>query len=163
MGRRSQVKTAALAGAILVSLGAYAGAQEMRYTPNLPQFGGLNGQALTLLQFEKQLEDQRDARREAEEREQERQESATNTAARRLVDTITNFINVEIARQFSNEILRGEAGEGTLFVDGAQIRYTRTDDFLNIVIADGLGGETEVRVPLSFTIPGVDAVSTEMP
>ncbi|MFN3263185.1 MAG: hypothetical protein ACE37J_21760 [Pikeienuella sp.] len=36
--------TAALAGAMLASLGAYAGAQEMRYTPNLPQFGGLNGQ-----------------------------------------------------------------------------------------------------------------------
>ena len=135
----------------------------MVYSPTLPQFGGLNGQALTLLQFEKQLEDQRDARRAAALREQQRAESATSSSARRLVDTISNFINVEIARQFSNEILSGESGEGTLFVDGAEIRYSRSEDFLNVVVTDGLGGETEVRVPLTFTIPGVDASQTEMP
>lgn len=75
-----------------------------------------------------------------------------------------HFISVEIARQFSNEILRGEAGEGSLVVDGAEIRYRRNADFLKITVTDGHGGETEVRVPLAFAaVPGFDDTLSEMP
>lgn len=142
-----------------------ATAQEMRHVPTLPQFGGLNGQALTVLQYEQQLKDRRESQRAAALREQQRQEAAAGiTPTRRLIDSITNFINIEIARQFSNEILRGELGEGSLFVDGAEIRYQREDGFLSITVTDGLGGTTAVRVPLAFsTIPGVDSESMEAP
>jgi hypothetical protein len=121
---------------------------EMTYSPTLPQFGGGNGQALGIVQFEKQQIDARAARAASALAALEREANRTvTTDADRLISTITNFLNVEIARQFSTEILSGDAPSGTISVGDVSIGYLRSDGFLSLEINDG-NGITTIELPV---------------
>jgi hypothetical protein len=121
---------------------------EMTYSPTLPQFGGGNGQALGIVQFEKQQIDARAARAASALAALEREANKTvTTDADRLIASITNFLNVEIARQFSTEILSGDAPSGTISVGDVSIGYLRSDGFLSLEIDDG-NGITIIELPV---------------
>ena len=121
---------------------------EMTYSATLPQFGGGNGQALGVVQFEKQQIDSRRARAASALAALEREANRTvTTDADRLIATITNFLNVEIARQFSNEILSGDAPRGTISVGNVSIGYIRSDGLLSLKIDDG-NGITTIELPV---------------
>jgi hypothetical protein len=121
---------------------------EMTYSPTLPQFGGGNGQALGIVQFEKQQIDARASRAESALAALEREANRTvTTDADRLIATITNFLNVEIARRFSTEILSGDAPSGTISVGDVSIGYLRSDGFLSLEIDDG-NGITIIELPV---------------
>lgn len=121
---------------------------EMTYSPTLPQFGGGNGQALGVVQFEKQQIDARRARAAAALAALEREANRTViTDADRLIASITNFLNVEIARQFSTEILSGDAPSGTISVGDVSIGYVRSDGLLSLEIDDG-NGVTIIELPV---------------
>jgi hypothetical protein len=121
---------------------------EMTYSPTLPQFGGLNGQALGIVQFEKQQIDARRARIGAALAAAEREANQTvTTDGDRLIASITNYLNVEIARQFSAEILGGSAPSGTISVGNVSIGYVRSDGFLSLEIDDG-SGTTIIELPV---------------
>jgi hypothetical protein len=121
---------------------------EMTYSPTLPQFGGGNGQALGIVKFEKQQIDARTARAAAALAALEREANRTvTTDADRLIASITNFLNVEIARQFSTEILSGDAPRGTISVGDVSIGYVRADGFLNLEIDNG-NGITIIELPV---------------
>ena len=143
-----------LAVGLWASAFAFAGAtapvhaMQMVYSPTLPQFGGLNGQALSVLQFEKQLEDQRDAEQEAAAREAQRELDAASSATSRLTDTIINYLNIEIARRISDEILGGNSSFGEFFVgDGVTVSYDRLDGKLSVTVSDINGSSTRVELP----------------
>ena len=121
---------------------------EMIYSPTLPQFGGGNGQALGIVQFEKQQIDARASRAASALAALEREANRTvTTDADRLIATITNFLNVEIARRFSTEILSGDAPSGTISVGDVSIGYLRSDGFLSLEIDDG-NGITIIELPV---------------
>lgn len=121
---------------------------EMTYAPTLPQFGGGNGQAIEILKYEKARADADIARAAAAVAALERASNRTvTTNADRLVAAITNYLNVEIARRFSLEILDGDAPAGNFSVGDVSIGYTRSDGFLSLVIADG-NGSTTIELPV---------------
>lgn len=112
----------------------------MTYSLTLPQFGGGNGQALSVVQFEMQQIDSRRARAVVALSVLEREANPTVMRdADRLIATITNFLNVEIARRFSTEILNGNAPSGTISGCNVSIEYVRSDGFLSLEIDDGIG------------------------
>lgn len=112
----------------------------MTFSLTLPQFGGGNGQALSVVQFEMQQIDSRRARAVVALSVLEREANPTVMRdADRLIATITNFLNVEIARRFSTEILNGNAPSGTISVCNVSIEYVRSDGFLSLEIDDGIG------------------------
>lgn len=114
----------------------------------LPQFGGGNGQALDILKFEKQGADSQKARIASALAAEERANNLTvTTNADRLVAAITNYLNVEIARRFSMEILDGDAPTGNFKVGDVSIEYIRSDGILNLVITDG-SGSTTIELPV---------------
>jgi len=121
---------------------------EMTYSPTLPQFGGGNGQAFEILKFEKQGADADKARAAAALAAAERAADRTvTTNADRLVAAITNYLNVEIARRFSMEILDGDAPKGNFTVGDVTIEYIRSDGILSLVITDG-NGSTTIELPV---------------
>ncbi|MBI6629181.1 hypothetical protein JAO82_04725 [Pontibaca sp. S1109L] len=121
---------------------------ELTYAPKLPQFGGHNAQAFNILTYEKQREDAEKAKiaaaRAAAEREANRK-VVTNTD--RLVASITNYLNVEIARRFSTEVLSGSAPSGSITVGDVTIEYVRLDGIVNLVINDE-NGSTTIELPV---------------
>lgn len=132
----------------MVSVVAQHASAEMTYSPTLPQFGGGNGQALGVVQFEKQQIDGRKARAASALAALEREANRTvTTDADRLIASITNFLNVEISRQFSTEILSGDAPNGTISVGDVSIGYLRSDGLLSLEIDDG-NGVTTIELPV---------------
>jgi hypothetical protein len=140
---------------IYIALGMAAGAvlagpirAEMTYSPTLPQFGGRNGQAFEMLKFEKQGADAEKAREAAALAAAERAANPTvTTNADRLVAAVTNYLNAEIARRFSMEILDGDAPKGNFTVGDVAIEYVRLDGILSLVIIDG-NGSTTIELPV---------------
>ena len=121
---------------------------EMTYKPMLPQFGGNNLQALDILKFEKAGSDAEKARIAAALAAADRAANATvTTNADRLVAAISNYLNVEIARRFSLEILDGTEPSGNFKVGGVTIGYTRSDGILSLVISD-VNGSTTIELPV---------------
>lgn len=132
----------------IFSIIAQHASAEMTYSPTLPQFGGGNGQALGIAQFEKKQIDSRKARAAsilaAIEREANR---PVITDADRLISSITNYLNVEIARRFANEVLSGDAESGMVSVGNVSIAYVRLDGLLRLEIDDGNGVST-IELPV---------------
>jgi hypothetical protein len=121
---------------------------EMTYAPSLPQFGGNNFQALEILKFEKAGSDAEKARIAAALAAADRAANATvTTNADRLVAAISNYLNVEIARRFSLEILDGTQPSGNFKVGDVTIGYTRSDGILSLVISD-VNGSTAIELPV---------------
>lgn len=122
---------------------------ELSFQPILPQFGGNNGQSLSVLQYEKQLEDAEKSKKEARARELERLARAkanASTPASRLVDTLTNQLQFRLAQGFADEILTGGVS-GTFDLGGTLLEYTRIDGILAVIITE----------------PGKDSVTIELP
>ena len=114
----------------------------------LPQFGGTNSQALDILKFEKAGHDAEKAKIAAALAAAERAANATvTTNADRLVAAISNYLNVEIARRFSMEILDGTEPSGNFKVGDVTIGYTRSDGILSLVISD-VNGSTTIELPV---------------
>ena len=139
----------AFSGCLLVGVFAAQNVSaEMTYAPRLPQFGGGNGQALGIVQFEKQSADALKAKIEAALAAAEREANqVVTTDADRLIASITNFLNIEIARRFSTEILDGSAPSGTITVGNVSIGYVRADGILSLEISDGTG-ITVIELPV---------------
>ena len=133
---------------LMVNVIAQNASAEMTYSPTLPQFGGGNGQALGIAQFEKKQIDSQKARAAsilaAIEREANR---PIITDADRLISSITNYLNVEIARRFANEVLSGDAESGMVSVGNVSIEYVRLDGLLRLEIDDGNGVST-IELPV---------------
>lgn len=132
--------------------GAGAAQAGMQYNPVLPQFGGLNGQALQILQFEKGLADARKAREDAARRSAAATVARTEkSAADRLLDTITNTLRYQISQNITDEILDGAQLANTFNLgDGLSIAYVRDAGRVELVITDAIAGETtEITIPLS--------------
>jgi hypothetical protein len=122
---------------------------ELSFQPVLPQFGGNNGQSLSVLQYERQLKDAEKAEKEARARELERLARAkenASTPASRLVDTLTNQLQFQLAQGFADEILNGGVS-GTFDLGGTLLEYTRIDGILAVIITE----------------PGKDSVTIELP
>lgn len=133
---------------LIFSIIAQHASAEMTYSPTLPQFGGGNGQALGIAQIEKQQIDSRKSKAAsilaALEREANR---PVTTDADRLISSITNYLNVEIARRFSNEVLSGDAESGKVSVGDVSIKYVRSKGLLSLEIDDGNGVST-IELPV---------------
>ena len=109
----------------------------MIYSPTLPQFDGGNGQALGIVQFEKRQIDSCNARADSALASASRLANKTTTTnADRLISSITNYLNVKIARRFANEVLSGDAPRGIISVGNVSIGYVRSDGFLSVEIDD---------------------------
>ena len=148
MLRQFRCYFALLVGLIAGAALAHPVSAEMSYSPMLPQFGGGNVQALDILKFEKQGADSQKARIAAALAAEERAKNLTvTTNADRLVAAITNYLNVEIARRFSMEILDGDAPTGNFTVGDVTIEYIRSDGILSLVITDG-NGSTTIELPV---------------
>ena len=139
------------AGIALVALAlilASPGRAEVSYSPVLPQFGGNNGQALSYLQFEKQMRDAEIAKAESVERaiqQQGVQASRSSTAASRLIDALTSQLQYRLAVGFTDQILTG-ATSNTFDIGGTLLEYTRIDGMLTVIITEL--GKDPVRIEL---------------
>ncbi|AUJ63284.1 hypothetical protein B9057_02610 [Aestuarium zhoushanense] len=135
--------------ALVLSVSGAPGWAELSYTPVLPQFGGTNGQALTYLQFEKQMQDAELARIAAEEAAIQRELDAIEnqvTAADRLVTSITNVLNVRLSQIAVDSILERESGDIPLSAD-LSLQWVRVDGNLQLTIAE-IGSD-----PVVITLP----------
>ena len=123
-------------------------AVELQYRPSLPQFGGMNGQALTILQFEKQLTDSRVAKEEAIKREADRLANQKDpTPTELLVASLTRSLNSQIANRITEDILNGVAVADEFQLGDVTIGYVRADDGTITVTITDENGETVVSVP----------------
>jgi len=121
---------------------------EASFKPILPMFGGQNGQALTVLQFEKGMRDAKQAKIDAAIREQERLDAiAANqkSPADKLIDALTSQLQYRLASQFADEILNDTTG-GDLTVGTTTISYSQVDGILTITISEE--GEDSVTIEL---------------
>jgi hypothetical protein len=125
-----------------------AGAVELDYKPNLPQFGGGNGQNITILQFEKQITDSRLAKEDSLRRELDRLKNQTeSTPTSLLVASLTRSLNSKIATRITDDILNGDASEQEFLLGDVVIRYVRDDEgMITVTINDGTG-ETSISIP----------------
>lgn len=141
---------------------------ELRYTPVLPQFGGSNGQALSILQYEASLKAAAIATAKAEQAAFERAlaasaaaaaaaeaiangevpASTTPTATDRLIAALSSAIQVRLANSYADQIFDSfdTSGPQTIVLDGTEIIYARTDGVLTITIVDDANVETRFEV-----------------
>ena len=124
---------------------------EMSYKPILPQFGGGNYQALSIMQFEKGLADSIQSKKEALQREITRDaERLANikTPAEKLVSSLTNVLQVRLAQGFADQILFGSTA-GDFEIGNVNIAYTRIDGMLSLTIAEEGLEPTLIELPVS--------------
>lgn len=124
---------------------------EMSYAPRLPQFGGSNYQALSIMQFEKGLTDSIKSKKEALQREIERDaERLANikTPAQQLVSSLTSVLQVRLAQGFADQILFGST-VGDFDIGNVNIAYTRIDGMLSLTIAEEGLEPTLIELPVS--------------
>jgi hypothetical protein len=144
---------------ILLLLATFAGsfgqmtAAEMSYSPVLPQFGGTNGQALTVLQFDRSLQSAADAEKQAAALALERAmapASSPTTATDKLISAIEAAMQVRLANQYANQIFTNIDTEVPVSIELGEttITYSRTDGFLTIDIIDDVGATTQFGIEL---------------
>jgi Type VIII secretion system (T8SS), CsgF protein len=136
----------AFVGFIFIPSTAFA--VELQYRPSLPQFGGMNSQALTILQFEKQLTDSRIAKAESAKREADRLANKDDpTATELLVASLTRSLNNQIANRITEDILNGASVADEFQLGDVTIGYVRAEDGTITVTITDANGETVVSVP----------------
>ena len=123
---------------------------ELSYRATLPQFGGFNTQAMSTLQYERQLRSSKDAKVAAAIRAENTPTKIIPTTSHtdRLVTSIVNYLNVGIAQQFANQILNGTAQSGTFIIGGTTIGFVRSDGLLSLEIGDA-SGTTNIQLPVA--------------
>jgi hypothetical protein len=123
-------------------------AVELDYRPNLPQFGGVNGQNLTILQLERQITDSRVAKEDSLRRELDRLKNQTeSTPTSLLVASLTRSLNSKIASRITDDILNGAASEQEFLLGDVVIRYVRDEEGMITVTIDDGTGETSISIP----------------
>jgi hypothetical protein len=128
-------------------------AAEMEYNPVLPQFGGNNGQALTVLQYDSQLQSAADAKIAAAAAALEKAlepDMPALTATDRLILSIQSALQVRLANSYANQIFDtvDTAVPVTITLDATTITYARTDGYLTIDIIDDYGALTKFGIDL---------------
>jgi hypothetical protein len=126
---------------------------EMSYKPVLPQFGGTNGQALTVLQFDRSLQSAADAERRAAALALERAMAparSPTTATEKLISAIEAAMQVRLANEYANQIFNNIDTEVPVSIELGEttITYSRTDGFLTIDIVDDVGATTQFGIKL---------------
>jgi len=125
----------------------------MSYSPVLPQFGGNNGQALTVLQFDLQLQNAADAKKKAAalvlERAMAPAKSPT-TATDKLISSLEAALQVRLAHAYADQIFTNidMATPVSIVLGETTITYSRTDGFLTINIIDDVGATTQFGIDL---------------
>jgi hypothetical protein len=144
---------------IFLLLAAFAGsfgqmtAAEMSYSPVLPQFGGTNGQALTVLQFDRSLQSAADAEKQAAALALERAmapASSPATATDKLISAIEAAMQVRLANQYANQIFTNIDTDEPVSIELGEttITYSREDGYLTIEIIDDVGATTQFGIEL---------------
>jgi hypothetical protein len=144
---------------IFLLLAAFAGsfgqmtAAEMSYSPVLPQFGGINGQALTVLQFDRSLQSAADAEKQAAALALERAmapASSPATATDKLISAIEAAMQVRLANQYANQIFTNIDTDEPVSIELGEttITYSREDGYLTIEIIDDVGATTQFGIEL---------------
>lgn len=134
-----------------LSLGGTQARAELMFQPLLPQFGGNNGQAFSVLQYEESQRKAETSAREARERELERQRRTEENASSptdRLVDTLTNQLQYRLAQGFADEILTG-ATSNTFDLGGTILEYTRVDGILSVTITELGSDPVTIELPVA--------------
>jgi hypothetical protein len=126
---------------------------EMSYKPVLPQFGGTNGQALTVLQFDRSLQSAADAERRAAALALERAMAparSPTTSTDKLISAIEAALQVRLANEYANQIFTNIDTEVPVSIELGEttITYSRTDGFLTIDIIDDVGVTTQFGIKL---------------
>jgi hypothetical protein len=132
-------------------------AAEIAYSPVLPQFGGTNGQALTVLQYDLQLKSAADAKKKAEALALAKAMEPVKppvTSTDRLISSIEAALQVRLANNYAEIIFAtGDTPNGLDGVDipigDTTINYRRVDGELNIVIKDDMDVETTFTIDLN--------------
>jgi hypothetical protein len=144
---------------IFLLLAAFAGsfgqmtAAEMSYSPVLPQFGGTNGQALTVLQFDRSLQSAADAEKRTAALALERAmapASSPTTATDKLISAIEAAMQVRLANQYANQIFTNIDTDEPVSIELGEttITYSREDGYLTIEIIDDVGATTQFGIEL---------------
>lgn len=142
---------AMVALSVSLSLSGMQAQAELMYQPLLPQFGGNNGQAFSVLQYEESQRKAEKSAREARERELERQRRAEENASSptdRLVDTLTNQLQYKLAQGFADQILTG-ATSNTFDLGGTILEYTRVDGILSVTITELGSDSVTIELPVA--------------
>jgi hypothetical protein len=126
---------------------------EMSYSPVLPQFGGTNGQALTVLQFDLQLQSAADAEEEAAALALERAMAPATpprTSTDKLISSIEAALQARLAFSYADQIFTNidTAAPVSIELGETTITYSRTDGFLTIDIIDDVGAATQFGIDL---------------
>jgi hypothetical protein len=129
-------------------------AAEMEYNPVLPQFGGANGQALTVLQFNLQLQSAADAKERAAALDLARAMEPAKppvTATDRLILSIEAALQVRLANNYAEQIFGDFDTEVPVSIElgDTVITYARTDGYLTIDIIDDFGASTQFGIDLA--------------
>jgi hypothetical protein len=125
----------------------------IEYSPVLPQFGGNNGQALAVLQYDSKLQSAADAKIAAAASALEKAlepDIPALTATDRLILSIQSALQVRLANSYANQIFDtvDTAVPVTITLDATTITYDRTDGYLTIDIIDDFGALTEFGIDL---------------
>lgn len=132
---------------------AHQAAAGMSYSPVLPQFGGTNGQALTVLQFDLQLQSAADAKKKADTLALERAMAPARlptTATDKLISSIEAALQVRLAYAYADQIFTNIDTEGPVSIELGEttITYSRTNGYLTIDIIDDVGATTQFGIDL---------------
>jgi hypothetical protein len=126
---------------------------EISYKPVLPQFGGTNGQALTVLQFDRSLQSAADAEKKAAALALEKAMAparSPTTATEKLISALEAALQVRLANEYANQIFTDIDTEVPVSIELGEttITYSRTDGFLTIDIIDDVGATTQFGIEL---------------
>ena len=149
----------------ILCLLASGGSAGMTYSPVLPQFGGTNGQAMGMLQYEVSLKAAAEAKTKAAaaaiqaaiDGEARRVASAAEAAAKlaaaptstdRLIAALSSAIQTRLANSYADIIFATSdtSGAQTIQLEDTSIVYSRTGGVLTLGITDDAGQTT------SFTL-----------
>jgi hypothetical protein len=119
----------------------------------LPQFGGTNGQALTVLQFDLQLQSAADAEKKAAALALESAmapATSPTTATDKLISSLEAALQVRLAYAYADQIFTNidTAAPVSIELGETTITYSRTDGYLTIDIIDDVGATTQFGIDL---------------
>lgn len=127
---------------------------EMSYSPVLPQFGGTNGQALTVLRFDLQLQSAADAKKKADALALEKAMAparAVTTSTDRLISSLEAALQVRLANSYADQIFNTADTDVpvSIQIGDTTITYSRIDGYLTIDIIDDAGAATQFGIDLA--------------
>lgn len=138
----------------VVAVYASSASAELSYGPVLPQFGGTNGQALGVLQYEAQLEASAASKAKADQAAVDRELALSlkkdPTATDRLISSLTSALQVRLANSYADQIFATNDTNQPVSIklDGTDITYSRVNGLLTVSIEDGVNATTVFELQL---------------